>query len=449
MKLNEVHNIDQAMSEGTVYDMDKEYGAPAPKHKPVIARGASSRYDPEAVDPMHPDQRRFQADQDRYLKAQRDAIAKMKAEKGLEETTTDNPEYTDEVGYVKDNLHTIARMCKVLNDTMIRDENLPDWVQEKVANAKGMLVAATDYLESQHEQGRVYTNSEEGMAEGSNVDSQIKRIKDRILQLKDWNTTGSHDKKIKELQTRLKELQSQKQGVAEGSEKQLLKQVKQYSADDLDDVEELFIIQYNSRNSKYGYNKKAGGANHSLTDEQIQNLIDNFSGENAFWFGKERSEETIEKIKQTKKKQGVSKGVICYDINTFLEIARYNSIEDAMKATTTTRATIARHCNTKTTKVTGKYIWRYESDGLEVGFQVKKIVRTEEMKKAYSLSKKIKGISKGVICFDKETGLEVARFDSIDKASESGLSSRPTILEQCKGIQRKTSYSKYFWKYIN
>ena len=170
MKLNEVHNIDQAMSEGTVYDMDKEYGAPAPKHKPVIARGASSRYDPEAVDPMHPDQRRFQADQDRYLKAQRDAIAKMKAEKGLEETTTDNPEYTDEVGYVKDNLHTIARMCKVLNDTMIRDENLPDWVQEKVANAKGMLVAATDYLESQHEQGRVYTNSEE-RSRGSRVDT--------------------------------------------------------------------------------------------------------------------------------------------------------------------------------------------------------------------------------------------------------------------------------------
>jgi hypothetical protein len=95
MKLNEVHNIDEAMMAGgreayategnTVYDMDKEYGAPAPKHKPVVARGASSRYDPEAVDPMHRDQRRFQADQDRYLKAQRDAIAKMKAEKGVEE----------------------------------------------------------------------------------------------------------------------------------------------------------------------------------------------------------------------------------------------------------------------------------------------------------------------------------------------------------------------------
>lgn len=61
----------------------------------------------------------------------------------------------------------------------------------------------------------VLLDEQQDVAEGSNVDSQIKRIKDRILQLKDWNTTGSHDKKIKELQTRLKELRSQKQSVAE------------------------------------------------------------------------------------------------------------------------------------------------------------------------------------------------------------------------------------------
>ena len=39
--------------------------------------------------------------------------------------------------------------------------------------------------------------------------SRIKRINDRILQLKDWNTAGAHDKKIKELKARKKELQSQ------------------------------------------------------------------------------------------------------------------------------------------------------------------------------------------------------------------------------------------------
>jgi hypothetical protein len=83
-------------------------------------------------------------------------------EQGVAEETTNNPEYSDEVGYVKDNLHTIVRICKMLNNTMVKDENLPDWVQEKVAQAKGMLVASADYLQSQHEQGRVYTNNEEG-----------------------------------------------------------------------------------------------------------------------------------------------------------------------------------------------------------------------------------------------------------------------------------------------
>lgn len=57
----------------------------------------------------------------------------------------------------------------------------------------------------------------QGVAEGYNLDSHIKQTRDRILKYKDWNTTGSHDKKIKELQDKLKELLAQKkQGVAEG-----------------------------------------------------------------------------------------------------------------------------------------------------------------------------------------------------------------------------------------
>lgn len=93
-------------------------------------------------------------------------------DEGVEEDTTNNPEYTDEVGYVKDNLHTIVRVCKMLNKAMVEDENLPDWVQEKVAQAKGMLVASADYLVSQHEQGRVYTNSQQGVAEAGSPAQQ-------------------------------------------------------------------------------------------------------------------------------------------------------------------------------------------------------------------------------------------------------------------------------------
>jgi len=174
MKLNEVHNIDQAMSEGTVYDMDKEYGAPAPKHKPVIARGASSRYDPEAVDPMHPDQRRFQADQDRYLKAQRDAIAKMKAEKGMDEALAMGmeEEFIGEPHHdgstFKNSLHTIHRVAVYLNKNISADDDIPEWVAEKMGAAKGMLTSVMQYLISEKEMHRGESGMfEQSVAEGS------------------------------------------------------------------------------------------------------------------------------------------------------------------------------------------------------------------------------------------------------------------------------------------
>jgi len=67
----------------------------------------------------------------------------------------DQGEYSDEVGMVKGNLHTIIRMCKALDDHMISDENLPEWVEEKVSQAKAMIVSAGDYIISQHEIGNI------------------------------------------------------------------------------------------------------------------------------------------------------------------------------------------------------------------------------------------------------------------------------------------------------
>jgi hypothetical protein len=65
----------------------------------------------------------------------------------------DSPEYNDEAGMVKTNLHTIARMCKVLDKHLEDDENMAEWAQEKIAVVKSMIVAVTDYIISQHEQG--------------------------------------------------------------------------------------------------------------------------------------------------------------------------------------------------------------------------------------------------------------------------------------------------------
>lgn len=64
-----------------------------------------------------------------------------------------NGEYNDEAGMAETNLHTIARAAQGLLDTIDDNENLPEWVQEKIAKVQGMMVAAWDYLKSQEEQG--------------------------------------------------------------------------------------------------------------------------------------------------------------------------------------------------------------------------------------------------------------------------------------------------------
>jgi len=64
-----------------------------------------------------------------------------------------NGEYDDEAGMARTNLHTIARAAQGLLDTIDERENLPEWVQEKIAKVEGMMVTAWDYLRSQEEQG--------------------------------------------------------------------------------------------------------------------------------------------------------------------------------------------------------------------------------------------------------------------------------------------------------
>ena len=64
-----------------------------------------------------------------------------------------NGEYDDEAGMAHTNLHTLARAVEGLLATIDDRENLPEWVQEKIAKAELMLVSAWDYLRSQEEQG--------------------------------------------------------------------------------------------------------------------------------------------------------------------------------------------------------------------------------------------------------------------------------------------------------
>jgi hypothetical protein len=81
------------------------------------------------------------------------AIAKKKKKQGVAEG--DNPEYDDEAGMADNNLETLERAVRGIDDLIQAGDNLPEWCQEKIAVAKSMLVAVWDYMESEEDSEEV------------------------------------------------------------------------------------------------------------------------------------------------------------------------------------------------------------------------------------------------------------------------------------------------------
>jgi hypothetical protein len=67
---------------------------------------------------------------------------------------------------VENNLETIERAAEELDSILQDGEDLPEWIEEKVSNAKAMLVAAKEYMASQHANGDVHHVDDEEMEEG-------------------------------------------------------------------------------------------------------------------------------------------------------------------------------------------------------------------------------------------------------------------------------------------
>jgi hypothetical protein len=72
-------------------------------------------------------------------------------------------EYNDEAGMAKDSLHTIVRHAKELERALRSNENLPEWVQEKIGQIKGMMSSVTDYIISTHERDVEQATGREGL----------------------------------------------------------------------------------------------------------------------------------------------------------------------------------------------------------------------------------------------------------------------------------------------
>jgi hypothetical protein len=67
----------------------------------------------------------------------------------------DNPEYDDEAGMADNNLETLERAVRGIDDLIQAGDNLPEWCQEKIAVAKSMLVSVWDYMESEEDSDEV------------------------------------------------------------------------------------------------------------------------------------------------------------------------------------------------------------------------------------------------------------------------------------------------------
>lgn len=85
-----------------------------------------------------------------------DSTASIVAEK--DSKMSDDQIYNDESSMIKNNLHTIVRVSSHLDKAIKNGENIPEWCQEKVAEAKSMMLAVMNYIISQHEQNKIYYN---------------------------------------------------------------------------------------------------------------------------------------------------------------------------------------------------------------------------------------------------------------------------------------------------
>ena len=55
----------------------------------------------------------------------------------------------EESGMIKNNLHNIAKHAKALHDAIEGGDDLPEWVQEKIAVTNSMMASIYDYLDAE------------------------------------------------------------------------------------------------------------------------------------------------------------------------------------------------------------------------------------------------------------------------------------------------------------
>jgi hypothetical protein len=61
---------------------------------------------------------------------------------------SDSSEYNDEATMIETNLETMRRAIDSIDEIINANDNVPEWVQEKIAITKSMLISVNDYMKS-------------------------------------------------------------------------------------------------------------------------------------------------------------------------------------------------------------------------------------------------------------------------------------------------------------
>ena len=170
-----------SVKRGQLEKMIKDIKAGKPLSKgDIISEVNPHHYDSDVdyYDAVEAERARLRGDHDDAEDAHYAAQADQKAyDDDMFEDASDEAEYSDEVGMVDNNLETIERAAEELESILQQGEDLPEWVEEKVSNAKAMLVSAKEYMASQHANGDVHHVDDEEMDEGNEFSGELAKAK--------------------------------------------------------------------------------------------------------------------------------------------------------------------------------------------------------------------------------------------------------------------------------
>ena len=114
-------------------------------------------------------------------------------------TDADAGEYGYEGDMAKDQIHTIVRHAKDLEKILSNREDLPEWVQSKLAKIEGMMAAVDDYMQTQHERGSEMSQGIDMEEESTNKrDNRAEKAGRRVtkdIEYDEKKKDGIHGKK--------------------------------------------------------------------------------------------------------------------------------------------------------------------------------------------------------------------------------------------------------------